>query len=112
MHTPSTQKHTHMHKGIYITVIDSSSIPRSDYLHTFNTTGVKAMNVLACTQTLRDSAVMGVLVQKSNVEHRGFSSRELIGFVCERASSFITLKHQKIKKSQCTPRSARCVHSD
>lgn len=50
------------------------------------------MNVLACTQTLRDSAVMGVLVQKSNAEHRGFSSRKLIGFVCERASSFITLK--------------------
>lgn len=45
------------------------------------------------------SAVMGVLVQKSNAEHHGFrSSCKLIGFVCERASSFITLKHQKIKK--------------
>lgn len=74
MHTPSTQKHTHMRKGIYITVIDSSSIPRSDYLHTFNTTGVKAMNVLACTQTLRDSAVMVVLVQKSTAVLEAFAS--------------------------------------
>lgn len=56
MHAASTQKRTrahtltYAHEHIYITLIDSSSIPRSDYLHTFNATAVRAANVLAYAQ--------------------------------------------------------------